>query len=234
LASLGFLAIAAIAEPARAIGLVNGGFELPVVTAGQSKIFDAAVVPGWKTTDTFNSTLFPNGPIEIWTSGANSGPAAYEGNQYAEINAYQDAALYQEVTGISAGSLIGYEFAHRARVGTDVMRLTITDLGIDGIFGGTDDTVLYTNTYSDTTAAWGFYSSGNVAAALGNTIRFSYGAVSTGSGSPSIGNFLDIAAFGVGVGTVKVPGPLPILGVGVGFGFCRRLRRRIQSASKAV
>jgi len=230
------LAIAAIAEPASAFSLVNGGFEAPNVASGQSNVLDANAVPGWDTTDTYNPSSYPNGPIEIWNGTqpqVNGGPVAYEGSQYAEINAYQDAALYQQVTGISAGSLIGYEFAHRARVGTDVMRLTITDLGINGYFGGGDDTVLYTNTYTDTTAAWGFYSAGNVASALGNTIRFSYGAVSTGSGDPSIGNFLDAAAFGVGVGTVPVPGPLPILGVGVGFGFCRRLRRRIQSASTA-
>ncbi len=54
------------------------------------------------------------------------------------------------------------------------MRLTITDLGIDGMFGGSDDKVLYTNTYSDTTAAWVFYYSSNVASALGNAIRFSW------------------------------------------------------------
>lgn len=227
-ASIGLLAVASISEPARAISLVNGGFEgNPVLTPGTSNIFNQSLVDGWKTTASDSN-------IEIWTSGANSGPPAYEGNQFAELNAFFSAALYQEVSGISAGSLIGYQFAHRARAGTDVMSLTITDLGINGIFGGGDDTTLYTNQYSDTTAAWGLYSSGNVATALGNTIRFSYEAISTGSGSTSEGNFLDAASFGVGVGTVKVPAPLPILGAGVAFGFSRRLRRRIRSASTRI
>jgi hypothetical protein len=221
---IGLLAAATFSGPARANGtsLINGGFEgNPVLTPGTSNIFNQSAVDGWKTTATDSN-------IEIWASGANGGPSAYEGNQFAELNAHQTAALYQDVSGISAGGLLGFEFAHRARVGTDVMRLTITDLGINDIFGDGDDTTLYTNLYSDTTAAWGFYSSANIATTLGNTIRFSYEAVSTGSGSPSAGNFLDAASFGVGVG---VPGPLPVLGTGVAFGFSRRLRRRIRLAS---
>ena len=218
---IGLLAVASISGAARATGLVNGGFEgNPVLTPGTSNIYNQSAVDGWKTTAT-------DSKIEIWSSGFQ-GVSAYEGNQFAELNAFEAAALYQDVGGISAGNRIGYKFAHRARIGTDVMRLTITDLGGDGIFGGGDDTVLYTNTYSDTTAAWGVYAAGNVATALGNTIRFSYEAVSTGSGIASSGNFLDAASFGVGVG---VPAPLPILGTGVAFGFSRRLRRRIRSAS---
>jgi hypothetical protein len=175
-------------------GLINGGFESPLVPGNPSyALFNPALVPGWKTTDS---------AIEIWDSGFN-GVTSYEGVQHAEINAYVNGTLYQDVSGIGAGYQVGFQFAHRARVGTDVMRLTITDLGLDNLFGGGNDTELFTKTYSATTAAWVFNASLSESAifGLGHTVRFAYAAVSTGSGSQSVGNFLDAADFGVDVNT---------------------------------
>ncbi|MEA5552380.1 PEP-CTERM sorting domain-containing protein [Anabaena cylindrica UHCC 0172] len=208
IAALSILSVASIADAQSAqaaSSLVNGGFEQPGITG--RGIFPESAVPGWKTTD-------PGG-IEIWDS--SFGVTAYEGTQFAEINAFIDGTLFQDVDPIAAGSTIGFEFAHRARVGTDVMNLAITDLGADGIFGGGDDTSLFTKNYSATTAAWVFNTNAGepTITTLGNKIRFAYSAVSTGSGSPSAGNFLDAVSFGVGVGAsaTSVPEPATMLGL---------------------
>jgi hypothetical protein len=197
--------------------LINGGFEDPDLgSAATFALLAPASVPGWNTTDT---------RIEIWANGFG-GVTSFEGTQHAEINAFINGTLFQDVAGIGSGSLIGFEFAHRARSGTDVMRLTITDLGPGGSLGGGDDTTLFTDLFSADTSAWVFHSSGagDVLAAVGNTVRFAYTAVSTGSGSPSVGNFLDAADFGVGVGgTVPEPTSLLLLGLGLaGLGFARK------------
>jgi hypothetical protein len=211
---------------ASAVSLVNGGFENPVgvngggITNCPTCYIPAASVPGWITTDVQNK-------IEIWVGGGSL-PAAYEGNQYAELNSFNDATLYQDVDGIPAGRLVGYQLAHRGRNGVDVMQLDITDLGADGLLDGVNDTSLFSRQFSDG-QVWGFYSQGAIATTLGNRIRFSYSAISSAGGNKTIGNFLDAAAFGVGVGQISVPAPLPMLGVGVAFGFSRRLRRRIRS-----
>lgn len=185
-------------------GLINGGFEQPDLATSSG--LPPANVPGWKTTDT---------AIEIWVNGFNGVPAA-QGKQFVEINARINGTLFQDVSGITAGAQVGFTFLHRARVGTDVMALTITDLGIDNLLGGGNDTVLFTKQYSATTSAWVQNTNAGEAPiiALGNNIRFAYSAISTGSGFISVGNFLDAADFGVGVGA-KVPEPSSVLGLGL-------------------
>jgi hypothetical protein len=153
------------------------------------KFLNESDVPGWQTTDSH---------IEIWESGF-LGVEAADGDYFAEINAHNFGSLFQEVSDISAGQQMGFSFFHRARQGTDVMNLAITDLGVDNVFGTLDDTVLFTKDYSATTEAWVLNTSENEDAimTLGNTMRFAYTAVSTGSGNKSVGNFLDVANFGL-------------------------------------
>jgi len=200
----------AAVQSAQATTLINGGFELPDIP-GRFNQRQENLVPGWETSATDNN-------IEIWTSGF-TGVTAYEGNQFVELNATQSSTVYQDVSGIAAGLDVGFEFAHRARVGTDVMNLTITDLGDDNIFGGGNDTILFTNNYSATTAGWVVNTNEGEAPiiTLGNNLRFAYSAVSTGSGNLTIGNFIDGASFGLGVGAVnspsEVPEPASILGL---------------------
>lgn len=185
-------------------GLINGGFETPggVATYVQTP---QANVTGWQTTAS-------SGLIEIWKSGFN-GVSSYQGTQHAEINATQVGNLYQDAPGISAGSVVGFQFAHRGRyAGADTMQFTLTDLGPDGVLGGGDDTVLFTQVYSDTVTAWSFYT-GTGIVALGNIVRFSFASISSngGSGPPDGGNFLDAADFGIGVGAVLAPTSIPTL-----------------------
>lgn len=211
-------------SPAKAVSsLTNGNFEQPSITGADCNngfgfslpcisTLDASRVPGWKTTASDNK-------IEFWTNGALGYPA-YEGSQFVELNANEVSTLYQDISGIAAGNIVGYEFAHRGRDGTDVMALTITDL--------TTTNVLFTRQFS-TGQTWTLYSNPNALTATGNPLRFAYASVSASGSDPSAGNFLDAAQFGVGIGgSTDVPGPLPLLGAGTAFGFSRRLRRRLR------
>ncbi len=187
-----------LANPAQA-DLINYNFEegngLPSLDDVKNdwrddyKFLKESDVPGWQTTDSH---------IEIWESGF-LGVEAADGNYFAEINAHNFGSLFQEVSDIGAGQRMGFSFFHRARQGTDVMNLAITDLGLDNVFGTLDDTVLFTKNYSATTEAWVQNTSENEDAiiTLGNNMRFAYTAVSTGSGNKSVGNFLDVANFGL-------------------------------------
>ncbi|HMX14868.1 MAG TPA: PEP-CTERM sorting domain-containing protein [Thauera aminoaromatica] len=206
--------------------LINGGFETgtgtPFVADANWALFNESAVPGWETTATDNQ-------IEIWGnnfSSVSGGPVpAYEGRQFAEINATQFATLYQDVFGIATGSVVGFEFAHRGRSGVDTMRMMITDLGLDNLLGGGDDTVLFSKNYSTGNTAWAFYTSAGEApiSALGNATRFSYQAISTANGSPSVGNFIDAADFGVGVQAVPEPASIALIALGLaGLGLRRK------------
>lgn len=222
--------------PAQA-GLINGNFETTLVTVPNDSyiITNESNVPGWHTTSTDHQ-------IEIWDDGFTgfSYPGfpiqAYEGKQFAEINATQHATLYQDSIGIVAGAQLDFYFAHRGRSGVDTMLLTITDLGTDGILGSGDDTVLFSKEYSSGNQAWSFYTSAAEVPiiALGNTVRFGYGSVSTASGSPTIGNFIDAVDFGVGVlPAVPEPQTWALMLAGLGFMLHRSSRgRRTEPSSK--
>lgn len=198
--------------------LINGGFEeatgTPRVNDANWALFHENSVAGWETTATDNQ-------IEIWGNNFDSlsgGPVpAYEGRQFAEINATQFATLYQDVFDIAAGSVVGFEFAHRGRSGVDTMRMMITDLGLDNLLGG-DDSVLFSRDYATGNTAWAVYytSAGeSPIVALGNATRFSYQAISTANGSNSVGNFIDAADFGVGVQAVPEPASVALIALGL-------------------
>lgn len=155
--------------------IVNNLAEQPVINPVSYTIISENQVPGWQTTA-------PDGKIEIWSTGFNGVPAQ-EGNQFFEINAnnHPNAALYQSLC-LEPGSTIRWSVYHRARVGTDVARVSI---------GATVATAVEQGLMSDGTNAWGYHS-GSYTVPMGqSTTVFVFEAVSTGSGNNSVGNFLD-------------------------------------------
>ncbi|MDQ0649461.1 putative repeat protein (TIGR01451 family) [Microbacterium natoriense] len=163
------------------VSLTNGSFESPAIGNATYRLIPEAQVPGWLTNDSANQ-------IEVWSSGFQ-GVSAAQGRQFAELNANSASMLYQDVA-TTPGQTLAWSLKHRARQGTDVMRVVI------GVPGGT--LVQSGPNLSDTTAAWGAHS-GTYTVPAGQTVtRFGFEAVSAGSGNASVGNFLDDITFGTG------------------------------------
>jgi eukaryotic-like serine/threonine-protein kinase len=180
----------------RGYELPNPSFEEPKIPKSSFALVNS--IPGWKTSDR---------AFEIWSTGFQ-GVTAYDGNQFVELNAYEDGVLYKESTGIEPDALLEFSFAHRGRNGDDTLKLTITDLGADNVVGGGDDQELFTKEYTTGKDAWAVYNSTTETTikAIGHKVRFAYSAVyATGGQGPdkTEGNFLDAAEFGVGVVTAK-------------------------------
>lgn len=191
--------------------LVNGGFE-DFQAWGYSFYSGSAPTINWATTA-------PDNTLEIWENGFLGVPA-YEGNSFAELNANYASTLYQDVNGLGDFNQINWKFAHRGRDGTDTMRLTITDLGGDQLFGNGDDTVLFQGDFTDTNTAWGLHV--GTITSIGNLTRFAFESVSAVGGNTQ-GNFIDACEFGV---NVVIPGP-GVLGFGSIFLIPNRRRRSL-------
>ncbi|MEU1880803.1 Ig-like domain-containing protein [Streptosporangium sp. NPDC020072] len=167
------------------INLVNGSFEAPQITSGYQILPDASTNPavGWRTTATDHQ-------VELWRSGFQNVPAA-EGQQFAELNATQPSALYQDVPTVP-GTTMTWSLYHRGRLGTDVMRVLI---------GTPSATVPQTPNgasspdISDGNTAWGHYTGTYVVPAGQTVTRFAFESVSAAGGNPAFGNFLDGVVF---------------------------------------
>lgn len=219
------------AAPSHAVyveALTNGGFEL---SSGDASLTTYRIYPphnafvevagsnalanttGWRTTA-------PDEAIEVWKSGFNgvntsagTGPAQ-GGTYFAEINANVVASLYQDVT-FNVAAQADYFFMHRARQGSDTMRFTITDFGTDNTFGTGDDVEIVSFAVTNNTTneagesnGWRPYFGNNVFTSIpGRTYRVALSAISTGSGSPSVGNFIDSVSFGAELETQPNFGP---------------------------
>lgn len=188
--------------------LVDGSFES--LDAWGYGFFQGGIDTPWLTTA-------PDNLIEGWSDGFLGVPA-YDGSKFVELNANYTSTLYQDVNGLGDSNTINWHFAHRGRDGTDVMRLTITDLGFNQAWGGGDDTEIYTSVFSADENAWQVHYGSIVS--IGNMTRFAFEAVSAVGGSTQ-GNFIDYCGFGV----TAVPAPSVLALVALG-GFLGRSRRR--------
>jgi hypothetical protein len=247
--------------------LTNGGFEIPPDVPGPTAAnpvvqINESFVTGWHTTAT-------DSLIELWQSGytrtdagvsrtynASTGSGLQNGGtQFAELNATQESALYQDVT-FNAVGLVDFFFLHRGRLGDladqmDSLRLTILYAGADGIFSSVfnnstgsytltgDDSIAFTTTSSANYAdGWKTVQGNDVFTSVaGGTYRFAYGSVSAFSGNGgdglTFGNLIDNAAFGFDLVQVPVPEPSTygMLGAAALFGLVMFRRIRTKSAS---
>lgn len=177
--------------------LMNGGFETPVVAADSFTLFPAASVPPWQTTD-------GSGEIEIWGTGFLGVPAV-EGNAFAEINANTASTLYQDVLS-TPGATMSWTLLHRGREGDDTMQVLIGDANVADVNGATGWDYISPD-ITDGTADWGAHGADFVVPVGQTCTRFAFRAVSTASGSPSVGNLLDAVAFTVTAPPAPDPGP---------------------------
>ena len=170
------------------VSLINGSFEEGPERGSynNSYMFLASEVPGWNTTDNSQGVEI----IEIWDYQRNfpelvqNFPVPPNGNRYAELNAYENGLLYQDVE-TTPGQTIYWRLSHMGRQGVDTMQLRIGKVTDDPY----DTTVM--EQMSDGNTAWGHYS-GSYTVPAGQTLtRFGFEAVSTANGVLGAGNFLD-------------------------------------------
>lgn len=155
---------------------INGSFETPVIPTATYSIMPTSNVPGWQT----SAENF----IEIWNSGYNGVPAA-TGNQFAELNANIPGILYQTFCLNGSGGTINWSIKHRGRGGVDQAFVKFGST----LAGSIASTPIVTMVDGNT--AWGTYS-GVYTIPNGQTqIVLTFQAGYTGSGSASVGNFID-------------------------------------------
>ncbi len=153
--------------------VANGGFEIPgYVPPADSNMTAPGLVTGWTTTDS---------AIEIWENGFGGVPS-HTNYQFAELNAFIAGTLTSGPTTVHPRAELQVYWAHRARVGTDVASMVVSDNG-----GGSTSA----GSFSATTSAWVLNGATHVVSSGGTTTNLAFTAVSTGSGDASVGNFLD-------------------------------------------
>lgn len=184
------------------IALANGSFEAPVVSHGAPNWMVGGSSPLlWDTTE-------PDNVIELWkddgagpqtgltAQAANGGKpiSAEDGSQWAELNANQTGALYQDLPTVS-GQILQWSVWHRGRYSSaanatkkDVMQVQIGSTTSQSPQVPTGQT---TPDISDGPDAWVLYR-GVYTVPAGQTLtRFQFAAITTASGNNSIGNFID-------------------------------------------
>lgn len=163
--------------------LQNGGFESPAIPDRTYRILPA-------TTAGLNWKNSAEGNIELWSTGysnnSNGGVIAPEGRQFAELNANVAGTLYQDLQTVP-GTTMRWHLKHRGRAGTDTMRVVVGAPGAQLQQSG--PTLVTGNT------GWVQYTFTYTIPAGQTTTRFGFQAVSTATGSPSVGNFLDDVVF---------------------------------------
>ena len=150
----------------------NSSFENFAIGLNKYKLINADLIDGWSTTASDNK-------IEIWGDGFN-GVSAADGSYFVELNGTQSASIYQEIE-TTPGTTLTWTISHMGRVGEDVATISVGD--------GTESIVLETMTDGNT--EWGTYTGTYVVPEGQTTTTFYVDAVSTSTGSKSVGNFID-------------------------------------------
>ncbi|WP_312505293.1 lectin-like domain-containing protein, partial [Lysinibacillus sp.] len=172
------------------VALINGSFEEPTArmpgdtgSPGSEhawQYFLESEVPGWKTSasDKFIQIM----KSEYLYGGMEINPP--NGNQYAELNAEQVSALYQDVETIP-GQTIYWRLAHKGGLGVDTMSVQIGSANIDP---KSLPTVKEITTDKD---KWVYYSGTYTVPAEQTTTRFAFNSIEAAGGDQRWGNLLD-------------------------------------------
>jgi fimbrial isopeptide formation D2 family protein/uncharacterized repeat protein (TIGR01451 family) len=181
------------------IGLLNGGFEEPNIpltgTPNPSFLQDFAGnrvvsykendVPAWATianSPTAAGSFDQRNAIELWKRNQTYIPTLqpFQGNQFAEINAYTLGRLYQDFI-LPAGAEVRWQVAHRGRGGNDTM----------GVYmGAADNETLQGSNNTSPSTEWRVYSGVYTVPGGQDVTRFALRAIS-GAGGDAAGNFVD-------------------------------------------
>jgi hypothetical protein len=224
-----------MAAPAQLNLLTNSGFEIPPLAPGPtpsdpSVRINESFVTGWHTTaqnhqiELWESPNAVTDPGRTYTSSSGTGLRNGE-SQFAEVNAGQLGALFQDVTFGSAG-LVDIFFLHRGRLGdlagqVDTLRLTVLYAGSDGVFssqfntatGGYDlaagESIAYTTlSQANFTDGWKNVGANDVFTSVaGGNYRFAFGAVGAHGNDLTAGNFVDNAFLGFDLVQPPIPEP---------------------------
>ncbi|MBC2175365.1 DUF5011 domain-containing protein [Listeria booriae] len=160
--------------PIEVISLQNGSFEQPAIDKG-SRLLDDSTVPGWKTTATDHL-------IELQNHYEDR--EAADGNQYAELNAVEASALYQDIA-TTPGAKVRWQVAHQGRDGEDTAVVKF----------GAPSNLKTIETMTTSNDGWKTYSGTYTIPAGQTTTRFEFEAVSSATGDVTRGNFLDNIVF---------------------------------------
>ncbi|WMP19328.1 GEVED domain-containing protein [Thiothrix lacustris] len=171
--------------------LLNGDFEQGVTAT--NGVYDENTIPYWGTTPDMPSsrTFAQRNGIEIWKNGFLSTPSQ-SGNFLAEINAYVNGTLYQDVA-LTPGTTVSWSLWHRGRDGVDSMNVLI----------GTPDDVqqrlasTVQKLISDNNTQWVFYSGTYQIPAGQYVTRFGFHSISTSGSDATVGNLVDNISLGV-------------------------------------
>jgi uncharacterized repeat protein (TIGR01451 family) len=177
-----------------ASGVLNNGFEEPVIGSSSPAIlqdfgnggivsYREADVPWWGTVATSpssGSSFDQRNAIEMWKKGNSIQGNPFEGNQFAEINAYVSGQLYQDLA-VPPGTQIRWQVAHRGRGGTDTL----------GVFIGVPGSEVSQGSYATPNTEWRVYSGLYIVPAGQYITRFGLRSMSTAGGNNSVGNFVD-------------------------------------------
>lgn len=194
---------AAVADPSCAnLSLINGNFEAtlpdpkPNYNYYWGNYTDASTNQvtgmGWHTTHPGNS-------MEFWAGDPvlteDSGPVAFDGNTFVELNAAEPSALYQDIVTVP-GTAIVWKLAHRARVGGDLTNTMVVKIGATASItrinlDGGDNSMKQGPEITNGQSAWGVHTGVYVVPAGQTLTRFWFESL----GGGSYGNFLDGISF---------------------------------------
>ncbi|MBC2002158.1 DUF5011 domain-containing protein [Listeria booriae] len=161
------------------IALENGDFENPVVTTKSHwNTFNAKSVPGWNTTASDNL-------IEFQENGRKGNIPAISGTQWAELNAYEVSALYQDIPTMP-GVKVRWQVYHKGRSGVDTAVVE---------FGAPNEQMVQQAEMADGSKKWELYTGEYTIPEGQTTTRFQFRSVSAAGGDPAAGNLLDNIQF---------------------------------------